>query len=146
MRFGEVTGHVLTRFPELEPAFGELRDGLYDGEQPGEYIVVEDLLGVYIELLMLRGGERSEQKLADIFRFAEDLLAADDPDAQGVGMLGLLYGRGSAWLREAEPFLGPLARRYLDEYFDGWIDRANAATEELPPPVDAYGVASAIAD
>ena len=144
MQYGGVTQEVLRRFPELKDAYSALQD-LYDSEPPGQYIVIEDLLGIFIHMLFASGGGNAAQgKLAQIFDFVEEMLSSDDSEVETLGCLGVLYGKAPWWLREASPYLGERAQTYLDEYWEGWRAAAES-TDKIPSSIpDGYGVSGAV--
>ena len=141
MRYADVTRQILARFPELQLAYERLVD--VEGE-PGQYIVFEDLLGVYVELLMTRHGERDQEKLAEVFRLLETLLASKDEEVQNLVKLGMLYGKSAAWLKLAAGYLGPEAKRYLEEHRIGWDAEIADDASALRETVDPYCVAEAL--
>lgn len=139
MEYSEVSERLLVAFPELKVPFQELK-AAYGGDEPGQYIVLEDLLGAMVEHLFLAAAEPTARaRLDDVFDFVEELLGAGG-EVETLGALGMLYGRSDPWLKLAEPHLGTRSLAYLDEHFSGWRERAAEAGGAIEPPTDAYHV------
>src|SRR5688500_5287616 len=101
MEYSQVNQDLIREFPELSPAYQDLLQE-WQGEQPGQYILFEDIFAGYIEhLLAAPSGVIKNEKLKAIFTFIEKMLSSGG-EVENLGFIAMLEGRSVSWLKASK--------------------------------------------
>jgi hypothetical protein len=134
--FTKIETQLVEWLPELRPAVDVYwsKEGL-PGKDAGPYILFEDLVRLYIDLL-LSADETTwrNELLRRAFEFADRALHAGG-EIHDLLAISIFEGRTKAWFDTANPFLGPQARLEAREH--DWAASNTPKTSDL---TDLYGV------
>jgi len=143
----EIERQIVEILPELRPAANYYwRVQGEPGADPGPYVFFEDMFGAFVTILLaMRDSPGRDELLRRAFGLIGTMLVGGDEAVRDLAFIGLLESQGAWWRRAAERFMGPAARRELDEREPWW------RTETAGPPpddaefIDLYGVRCLIA-
>ena len=133
VRYNSVTELLLSMFPECQPAHERLIADWGGDERPGQYIIVEDLLGVFLRGLLVRDpGPTRDALLQRCFDFVELLLGSSGHEVRELGYIGLLEHHPGWWYARALPLIGPRAATVLNERYPDWRKQAQESGPTVP--------------
>ena len=98
--------------PELRVDYEVLLQ-YWEDEEPGQYLVYEDILVPYIFELLGEESDRARQRLTAIFGFVERMACHPDQDIRNLAMVGVcesISGTSPAFYALASTFMGPETR------------------------------------
>jgi hypothetical protein len=139
LNYATVRDALKAEFPELRDPIARLEADWPD-EPVGEYILFEDILGNYFDVLLaLSPSSERDTLLSRSFAFLERMCAADDPQLVNLAAVALceVIEGVAGWVSSAERFAGPATWRHLDRSME-----AAGGTGEI---IDLWGVREAIA-
>ncbi len=134
LQYTPVADTMLDQFPELRSAHERLLKDWGIGEPPGQYIILEDLLGKLVSFLLVReSGRVRDELLRRFFKFVELLLKSHDGNLRELAYVGLLEHHADWWYARATDMIGPEAAATLDSGFPEWRKNARRAGPHVPP-------------
>lgn len=113
---------LIEAFPELRERYEKELDW-WGSEKPGQHIVYGDIFTPYLAELL--EADRDTERLERAFRLLEELIANNDVRVQEVAVVTVLeYLQGKpCLLRQAEPYMGPLASAAVRDLEEFWEKR-----------------------
>ena len=118
LHYNDLGAWLIQEVPELEDAYRrEL--GWWGKEKPGPHVIFGDVLTPYI-IRLLECGDNPEA-IKKALGMLETLIADEDIEVQAVAVVTVLdrLVGNAEWMRLMKPYLGPLARRAVQDLTEG---------------------------
>jgi hypothetical protein len=146
--YSRIETQAIEAFPSLRPAAEEY--WLYEGppgEDSGPYIFFGNVVLPYFTILLtMPHGEGRNRLLDQGFQIIDWMLTGDAAVSDMV-WISIFEFQANWWLAHARQFLGPAARKTLDEYEPGWrtatMDSPSERRDEI---IDLYGAGDVVLD
>ncbi len=120
MRYQDLNGLLLSRFPELEPQYRTVRAMYPPDEEPGPHVVYGDVLTPHVISLLETGVP--DQQVSPFFDFLEQLAGSTDQqirDVVGATVCERLNHERVIRSR-ARRFMGPVTQRLAEAVEETW--------------------------
>ena len=129
MNFNSLNQTLIFEFPEIEPSIQKLRDD-WDDEEPGQYIVYEDIFGRFIKRLLLEPiSAKRDALLSRCFSFIDRLLLTGG-EVENLGFVAMLENQPEWWYARAKVFLLDKTINVLNQWDRNWIKWQNTTIDD----------------
>ncbi len=120
MRYEDLNHAVISRFPELEPAYRDLKAMYQVGEEPGPHVVYGDVLNPH--LIRLFKTQAVASQVQPLFDFLEELASSPDQHIQEVVSATVCERlNGDRAVRAvARRYMGPRTLQMAEEVERAW--------------------------
>ena len=114
LRYDDLGARLILEMPELEEPYRRELEW-WGEEKPGPHVIYGDVLTPYIIQLLESGDDAEAIKRA--LGLLETLIADQDVEVQAVAVVTVLdrLVGNAEWTRLMKPYLGPLARRAVQD-------------------------------
>ncbi len=119
VKYSELNGELLRRFPELFSGYAELK-AMWDGDEPGPHVLYGDVLVPWLATLLRSHG--NEMAKVRVFAFLEELASSDAQDIRdllGASVLEGLHAYADV-LPEAREYMGQHTKSLDETIRDAW--------------------------
>ncbi len=141
--FALIETQIVETLPELRSAAETYIEAEgKPGEDCGAYIFFGDVFCRYVDVLLdMPVSVGRDRLLARAFWLVDKMLECDDEDVKGLAYIEQLESQSLWFYSRALRFLGPIARRELDQWEPRWRESFNLNAQVQPDMeiIDLYG-------